>query len=292
MQTTASQITSPQAQGAVPAERRARKNRPQAVLEVLGKTRISPRLLRLTLGGEGYAELNRNEQTDAYVKLLIADPHSGLTPPYDLDALRAENPELLPTRRTYTVRRWDDEAQTIEIDVVLHGEPGDEGVAARWADEAQPGDLIAMNGAGGGYSPSPESARHLLIGDHAALPAIAAALESMEPDAQGLALVHLDHEEDKLDLVHPEGVELRWVIGAREQLLDEVGSLDLSEPAGLGVFCHVERGITKQLRRLLVKEAGIPRDQISISAYWALGRIEDQFQAEKREPIGAIDTDD
>ena len=292
MQTTASQITSPQAQGAVPAERRARKNRPQAVLEVLGKTRISPRLLRLTLGGEGYAELNRNEQTDAYVKLLIADPHSGLTPPYDLDALRAENPELLPTRRTYTVRRWDDEAQTIEIDVVLHGEPGDEGVAARWADEAQPGDLIAMNGAGGGYSPSPESARHLLIGDHAALPAIAAALESMEPDAQGLALVHLDHEEDKLDLVHPEGVELRWVIGAREQLLDEVGALDLSEPAGLGVFCHVERGITKQLRRLLVKEAGIPRDQISISAYWALGRIEDQFQAEKREPIGAIDTDD
>ena len=45
----------------------------------------------------------------------------------------------------------------------------------------------------------------------------------------------------------------------------------------------------KQLRRLLVKEAGIPREQISISAYWALGRIEDQFQAEKREPIGAID---
>ena len=292
MQTTASQTASPQAQGAAPAERRARKNRPQAVLEVLGKTRISPRLLRLTLGGEGYAALNRNEQTYAYVKLLIADPHSGLTPPYDLDALRERSPELLPTRRTYTVRRWDDAAQRIDIDVVLHGEPGDEGVAARWADEAQPGDLIAMNGAGGGYSPSPESTRHLLIGDHAALPAIAAALESMKPDAQGLALIHLDHEEDVLDLVHPEGVELRWVLGPREQLLDEVGALDLSDPAGLGVFCHVERGITKQLRRLLVKEAGIPRDQISISAYWALGRIEDQFQAEKREPVGAIDTDD
>jgi NADPH-dependent ferric siderophore reductase len=293
MQTTASQTSPAPAQDAAPAERRARKNRPQAVLEVLGKTRISPRLLRLTLGGEGYAALNRNQETDAYVKLLIADPHSGLTPPYDLDALREENPDLLPTRRTYTVRRWDDAAQRIDIDVVLHGGPGEEeGVASRWADEAQPGDLIAMNGAGGGYSPSPESTRHLLIGDHAALPAIAAALESMEPDAQGLALVHLDHEEDRLDLAHPEGVELRWVIGAREQLLDEVGALDLSDSTGLGVFCHVERGITKQLRRLLVKDAGIPRDQISISAYWALGRIEDQFQAEKREPIGVIDTDD
>ena len=287
MSTTTDQTSPAQAS----TERRPRKNRPQAVLEVLGKTRVSPRLLRLTLGGEGYAALNRNEQSDAYVKLLIADPHSGLQPPYDLDALREQSPELLPTRRTYTVRRWDDEAQRIEIDVVLHGDQG-EGVAARWADEAQPGDRIAMNGAGGGYTPSPEARRHLLIGDHAALPAIAAALESMDPSARGLALVHLDHEEDRLDLVHPGGVELRWVIGAREQLLDEVGALDLSDTAGLDVFCHVERGITKQLRRLLVKEAGIPREQISISAYWALGRIEDQFQAEKREPIGAIDAED
>jgi NADPH-dependent ferric siderophore reductase len=146
-----------------------------------------------------------------------------------------------------------------------------------------------MNGAGGGYSPSAEARFHLLVGDHAALPAIAAALESMDPAAQGLVLLHLDHEEDRLDLVHPEGVELRWVIGAREQLLDEVGALDLTDHEGLDVFCHVERGITKQLRRLLVKEVGIPRDQISISAYWALGRVEDQFQAEKREPIGKID---
>jgi NADPH-dependent ferric siderophore reductase len=285
MQTTAAQTPSPEA----PAERAPRPPRPQAVLEVLGKTRISPRLLRLTLGGEGYTTLNRNEQTDAYVKLLVADPSAGLTPPYDMDALREQSPELLPARRTYTVRRWDDEAQRIEIDVVLHGEDGDHGVAARWADEAQPGDLIAMNGAGGGYSPSAEARFHLLVGDHAALPAIAAALESMDPAAQGLVLLHLDHEEDRLDLVHPEGVELRWVIGAREQLLDEVGALDLTDHEGLDVFCHVERGITKQLRRLLVKEVGIPRDQISISAYWALGRVEDQFQAEKREPIGKID---
>lgn len=55
------------------------------------------------------------------------------------------------------------------------------------------------------------------------------------------------------------------------------------------MFCHAERGLTKQLRRLLVKDSGIPREQISVSAYWALGRIEDQFQAEKREIIGKID---
>lgn len=267
-----------------PAKRPAKK---QAVLEVLGKTRISPRLLRLTLGGEDFSVLHRNESTDAYVKLLLPDPASGLHPPYDMDALREHSPELMPARRTYTVRRWDDENQRIELDVVLHGDG--EGVAARWADEAQPGDLVAMNGAGGGYTPLPETRRHLLIGDHATLPAIAASLEVMDPSATGLVLIHLDHEEDRLALEHPDGIEVRWILGEREQLVDAVAALDLTETEGLQVFCHVERGTTKQLRRILVKDAGIPREQLSISAYWALGRIEDQFQAEKREAIGKID---
>ncbi|HLQ81749.1 MAG TPA: siderophore-interacting protein [Brachybacterium sp.] len=273
-----------------PADARAKRPaRKQAVLEVLGKTRLSPRLLRLTLGGEGYSALNRNENTDAYVKLLLPDPASGLRPPYDMDGLREHSPELMPARRTYTVRRWDDEHQRIDVDVVLHGEGEDSGIAARWADAAQPGDLVAMNGAGGGYTPQPETRRHLLIGDHAALPAIAAALESMDADASGLALIHLDHEEDRLELERPDGVELRWVIGPQEALVRTVQELDLTDHEGLQVFCHVERGTTKQLRKVLVKDAGIPRPQISISAYWALGRIEDQFQAEKREAIGKID---
>ena len=271
------------------AQRPARPKRNQAVLEVLGKTRVSPRLLRLTLGGEGYEALNRNRNSDAYVKFLIADPASGLQPPYDMDALRENSPELMPARRTYTVRRWDDEKRRIEVDVVLHGDGEDSGIAARWADEAQPGDLLAMSGAGGGYTPAPETRRHLMLGDHAALPAIAAGLEAMDEDAQGTVLIQLDHDEDRLELEHPAGVEVRWLIGERELLLEAVDQLNLEDHEGLQIFCHVERGITKQLRAKLVKQAGIPREQISISAYWALGRIEDQFQAEKRDPIGRID---
>lgn len=271
------------------AQRPARPKRNQAVLEVLGKTRVSPRLLRLTLGGEGYEALNRNRNSDAYVKFLIADPASGLQPPYDMDALREHSPELMPARRTYTVRRWDDEKRRIEVDVVLHGDGEDSGIAARWADEAQPGDLLAMSGAGGGYTPAPETRRHLMLGDHAALPAIAAGLEAMDEDAQGTVLIQLDHDEDRLELEHPAGVEVRWLIGERELLLEAVDQLNLEDHEGLQIFCHVERGITKQLRAKLVKQVGIPREQISISAYWALGRIEDQFQAEKREPIGRID---
>lgn len=262
------------------------------MLEVVRKSRLSPRLIRVTLGGEQFSELRTNDFTDAYVKLLIAQPGSGLRPPYDMDAIREQDPELMPSRRTYTVRNWDHEAGTIDLDFVLHGhgdDDGEDGIAARWADIAQPGDRIALSGAGGAYSPDPEASSHLLIGDHAALPAIAAALERMTADARGIALIHLEHEDDVLTIDHPAGVEVHWVIGEREQLLAEAAALDLAEVEGLQVFCHAERGLTKQLRRLLVTERQIPREAISISAYWALGRVEDQFQAEKREDIGKID---
>lgn len=271
---------------------RPKQKRPQAVLNVQAREQLTPRLLRLTLGGPGYHHLARNHHTDAYVKLLLPPVGSDLTPPYDLDTLRAEHPELMPALRTYTVRTWDDAAEQIILDVVLHDEPGHSGIASAWAANAQIGDSIAMRGAGGGYSPDPDSRTHLLIGDHATVPAIAAALEALAATARGTVLIHVDDDADILPLTHPDGMHVRWVVGEREQLLDAVRALDLPDLEGLQVFCHAERGLTKQLRRHLVRERGIARDAISVSAYWALGRIEDQFQAEKREPIGRIDEDD
>lgn len=266
----------------------ARPPRPQAVLQVLAKEMISPNLMRVRLGGAGFDVLNRNESTDAYVKLVLPDPASGLTPPYDMEALRERSPELLPVRRTYTVRRWHDAEQALDIDVVVHGEPGHEGVAARWATSAKVGDDVAVTGAGGAYSPR-AGYFHVLIGDHAALPAIAAALEAMAADARGVALIHLDEDADRLNLHHPAGVEVRWVIGDRSQLLEATRALQLPPLDGVQAFCHAERGLTKELRRHLVRERGVQRDNLSVSAYWALGRVEDQFQAEKRTPIGKID---
>lgn len=271
---------------------RPRGPRPQAVLEVLRTQRLTPGMVRVELGGPGVADLSHNESTDRYVKLLIPAPGSGLEPPFDLEVLREQSPELLPSRRTYTVRRWDTETGTLTLDFVVHGEgDGDgEGVAAPWALGARPGDRIAMSGAGGGYTPAEGTAYHLLVGDHSALPAIAAALESMREDATGRALIQVDRAEDQVELAHPAGVAVEWLVGAREQLLTRLRSLELPTE-GLQVFAHGERGVIKEVRRDLVTVRGIPKEQISISAYWALGRVEDQFQAEKREPVGRIEED-
>lgn len=267
------------------AERRGRGRRPQTVLEVVRTERLSPRLMRVIAGGPGFAAFTNNEFTDRYVKLLFADPSHGLEPPYDLERLRAERPEALPRSRTYTVRWVDEEAQELALDFVLHG---DEGVAGPWAASAQPGEQIVMSGPGGAYAPDPEADWHLLVGDLATLPAIAAALEEMPADAVGHVLIQVESEADVADLEHPDGVEVTWIRESGEDvLLDAVRALRWRE-GDVHAFVHGERGAVKQLRRHLTDERGVERARLSISAYWAQGRVEDQFQAEKREPVGQI----
>ena len=163
--------------------------RPQTVLTVVAARRLTPHLVRLTLGGEQFdavhARWAEKGATDQYVKLLFADPALGLEPPYDLDALRERlAPEQLPVRRTYTVRRMDAAARTMDVDFVVHGAsddgaaPGhDGGLAGAWAASEPVGQQVAFLGPGGAYRPDPTADWHLLAGDESALPAIAAALE-------------------------------------------------------------------------------------------------------------------
>lgn len=268
----------------------SRPRRAQAVLSVLSSIELSPHIVRIVAGGPGFEQYNDNDCTDKYVKILFADPAHGLTPPYDLVELREQSPEKLPTRRTYTVRESDPAAQTLTIDFVVHG---DEGVAGPWARTARPGDSLVLTGAGGGYSPDPEAPWHLMIGDLTAVPAISAALDALAADAVGEVLIETADAADLAGLREVAGVRVTHVrpepgierIG--EALVDAVRALELRDGVP-HAFVHGERETIKALRRHLVDEREIPRDRLSISAYWARGRVEDDFQAEKREAIGQI----
>ncbi|PPF48541.1 NADPH-dependent ferric siderophore reductase [Clavibacter michiganensis] len=272
------------------------------VMEVIRTERLSPHLVRVHLGGEGTRSLlaqaapDRLAATDAYVKLMLPQPGSGAVPPFDLPALRETlPPEALPAVRTYTLRHADPIAGTCAIDFVVHG---DEGLAGPWAASARPGDLLQASGPGGMHRPTDDPAVvRLLVGDDSALPAVAAALAAMPADARGVALVEVDGPDDELALARPAGLELRWIHRSRVPdvvpgalLVDAVRGLP--RPDGeVEVFAHGERGAMKELRGLLQDGWGLDRRALSLSAYWALGRAEDRFQAEKREPVGAIFAD-
>ncbi|NQW89007.1 siderophore-interacting protein [Curtobacterium sp. VKM Ac-2861] len=279
----------------------SKPKRPQHVFVVDRTERLSPHMVRVHLGGPafddfvGTADPDKLAATDKYVKLLLAKPSLGLEPPYDLEELRETLPKQdRPARRTYTVRAVDHSAKTIAVDFVVHG---DDGLAGPWAAAAQPGDRLALSGPGGGYAPADDpDVTHVLLGDDSALPAIGAALESMSDTATGVALVEVAGPADEQEIAHPAGVDLRWLhrdaTGAQPGtlLLDAARALPpASRP--VQVFAHGERTAMKAIRRLLQDDWGLEKREMSLSAYWALGRGEDQFQEEKREPVGVIFTD-
>lgn len=269
----------------------ARRNRPQVVLEVLRREQIAPHMVRVTLGGAGFEQFEDNAFTDKYVKLTFVRADLGLEPPYDLPALRERlAPEDRPVTRTYTVREVDREQRWISIDFVVHG---DEGLAGPWAARARPGELVSFGGPGGAFAPDPLADWYLFTGDESALPAIAAALESLPGDAVGDALIEVGGAADELDLTAPAGVRIHWLhrgdaeAGTAGILPDAVAAHPWRE-GRVQVFAHGERGAVKAQRDTLFKVHGLDRTQVSISGYWARGRTEDRFQAEKREPIGQI----
>jgi NADPH-dependent ferric siderophore reductase len=270
---------------------RPRAPRPQIILEVVRSSWVTPHLVRLTLGGPGFADFQPKDATDSYVKISFAKPELGLEPPYDLAALRETlAPADLPVTRTYTVRRVDQAAGTIDIDFVVHG---DEGIAGPWAATAQPGDRVVLAGPGGAYRPDPTADWHLFAGDESAIPAIAAALEALPADAKGLAFLEIGGRDDLVDLDHPAGVQLIWVgRAARDESTAALLATAITGhpwPDGrVQVFAHGERESMKALREVFLTQRGLDRSQLSLSGYWAYGRTEDRFQAEKREPIGVV----
>lgn len=274
-------------------------NRPQHVATVLGTSRVSDHLVRVTVALPPDTHFEPKPGiTDQYVKLLFADPELGLTPPYDIEQIRAEHgPDGVPVTRTYTIRTararegggWE-----LDLDFVTHG---DTGLAGPWAEHARPGDVLAFHGPGGVYAPRP-GAWHLLGGDEAALPAIAAALEAMGPDDAGVAVLDVAGPGDRIELKAPSGIEVRWLERGGEwtpentRLAQGIEDVEIPEGADVQVFVHGERESMKAMRRVLVEHRGLDRKQLSLSAYWAYGRVEDQFQAEKRTPIGKIFPED
>ncbi|AMB39522.1 siderophore-interacting protein [Arthrobacter sp. TES] len=277
---------------ALPATSSAdRKTRPQVNLTVLRKEQLSPHMIRIIAGGPGFKDYAHNEYVDRYVKIVFPQPGVDYELPLDLWAIRESMPrEQWPHTRTYTIRWVNLEAQELAIDFVVHG---DEGLAGPWAAAAEPGDALTFTGPGGAYNPAPDADWYLFAGDDAAIPAIAASIEALTPEARGVAFLEVDSADDVLQITAPAGVELHWLqrngvlAGSSELLLESLRTMEWL-PGRVDVFAHGERGYMKGLREIFFVQRGLERSQVSLSGYWAQGRVEEVFQAEKKLPVGKI----
>ena len=271
--------------------------RPIHTFDVIRTEQITPHMVRVILGGNGFDTFTPGEFTDSYVKVVVVPSGvdvDALPHPLTIDSFSDLDAARQPTVRTYTVRRADPGSREIAIDFVVHG---DGGVAAPWAENAKPGDPAYLMGPSGAYSPDPDADWHLFAGDEAAIPAISVALESLPADAIGQAFIEVAGPDDEIALTGPDGVKINWIYrGGRADLVSDDQAGDNAPliaavrdaqwlPGQVQVFIHGEaQAVMHNLRPYIRKERGVEAKWASsICGYWRRGRTEETFRQWKRE---------
>ena len=238
---------------------------------VVGTEALTPRLVRVTVGGDEMAGLTLDRPA-ASVRLLLPPPgHRDLVmPTWDGNEFLMPDGSR-PVLRTLTPRRVDPAARTLDVEVVVH----DGGALTAWATAAQPGDAVAVSGPGRGYAIDPEATDHLLAGDETALPAIGQLLEHLPAGRPVRVLVEVADPSARLPLperVRPEVTWLDLPPGAAPgtALVEAVGAAEIGP--GTRVWVAGEAAAVQRIRRRLLQERGIPRSQTEIRGYWRNGR--------------------
>ncbi|WP_219413912.1 siderophore-interacting protein [Pseudonocardia nigra] len=237
------------------------------LLQVRRSERVTPRMIRVTLGGKELAGFG-GDGPDRRIKMFFPVP--GQERPAVPRAASGgpvwPTGEPRPAIRTYTVRRFDADAGELDVDFVLHE---GHGPAAAWARDARPGAWVGVSEPGGRYEPDPGADFHVVIGDETALPAVATVLEALPAGVPAVAFLEVADagEEQKL----PGSARIHWVHrGAREAggpLAEAVRTAEF--PAGAGqAWLSGESGCVRDLRKHLLDDRGLDRRKVYATGYW------------------------
>lgn len=177
-----------------------------------------------------------------------------------------------PIVRNYTVRSLDHRSRELDIDFVLHG---DTGPASAWALHAQPGDRLGLLSDGARYQPPADTDWQLLVGDETAIPAIAAAMESIDEGIRAIVVLEVADGSAELPVSSPAGADLTWLHRNPGRSFGEpaIAFLRGAEfPGGVPyVWVAGESSLATGVRRHLVNERGFAKDRIYFCGYWRAG---------------------
>jgi NADPH-dependent ferric siderophore reductase len=231
---------------------------------------LTPRMRRITFTGEKLAEYP-NDGPATHFKLLLPAPGQAEVelPEAGPDGLRW--PEPRPLRRTYTPRHVDRSGQRLVVDFALHD---DSGPATAWAAAARVGDRVVVTGARGSYWIDPGADWTLLVADETALPAVGTILDDAPAGARVLLVAEVADKEEQLEFVTAAELTAVWCHrGADPAWMPAAQAVrDLALPGGRGaVWVGLEATAMRTVRRHLLGERGLDREQLYTRGYWKLG---------------------
>jgi NADPH-dependent ferric siderophore reductase len=243
---------------------------------VLATQRISRGFIRLTLcsRSEAFEESFSYLGYDQWFRLFLPNEHGVLEPPYGgqegwYTRWNAQAEDRRPVIRNYTIRdaRQVDGRWQIDVDFVLHASADGhlEGIAAGWANAAQPGAQVGLLDQGPIFN-APESGPIMIIADESGLPGVEGIARSLA-GRPATYLLEVPHTDDRRDLV---GADPIWQV---RSLGTMPGSLALQELQRLDVDLTSYVYIVGEAAFMLaarkdLKDRGIGKEQMDFCAYW------------------------
>ncbi|MDY0913895.1 siderophore-interacting protein [Rathayibacter festucae] len=259
---------------------------PQVVtVEVVRTARVTPGMQRVTFGGPGVALLHPLGHDQWFRLFLLRPGQQALRLPTRSSALwyaqyLAVPKAQRPVVRNYTVRRYRaegaDGGPEIDVDFVVHGEPGEAGPAVTFALTAAVGDRVGILDQGLGYRRADGSDWCLLVADETGLPAVAGILASLPEDRPAHVFLELPSEADRQPVVASDAVTVHWLPRADPHARPGEHALavlrDATLPAGRpSVFAVGESSLATGARRHLVSDRAVDRRAITFIGYWRHG---------------------
>lgn len=235
-------------------------------LQVLKVTDLTPRMRRITLGGEALAGFV-SQGADDHIKLLFARDAAEQQALESLVLGGGKDDGPKPAMRDYTPRRIDLAKGELDIDFVLHGD----GPAATWAAQAAPGQALHIGGPRSSLIVPDVFDSYLLIGDETALPAIARRLEELPAQRKALAVIEIENLAERQPLHSAAAREVIWVErhAVEEALVRAVTDLTLPDGA-LYAWVATEAALSRRVRKVLLQVHGVPEIAVKAAGYWRL----------------------
>lgn len=251
------------------------KRPPPRIVEVRRVTRLTPRMVRVTLAG-GQMEGFESKGPAEHFRLFLPDSETGeLVLPVmgpEGNAFPEDRPR--PASRAYTPRRWDPEKGELDFDIALH----DHGPGAAWAANVKEGDTAVISGrAGGAYLPETDVDWYLIGGDEAALPAVATVLEALSPSMCAYVFAEVHDADEELELTSPAELQVWWLHRKPGEMPGRALADAMREaalPLGNGrVWVSCEANVMRKIRRHFIEERGLDRLMLRTQGYWLAGEV-------------------
>ena len=262
---------SPEPTAADTGVRRVRHAMKLRLLQVRRITDISPLLRCVTFTGADLQDFV-TASFDDHVKLFFPLPGEvePLLPSGPPGSRATDGPR--PVARDYTPRRFDAAVGELDIEFLLHGH----GPAASWAAQATIGQKLGLGGPRGSFILPDGLPWQLLIGDDAALPAIARRLAELPAGTPVQVLQETRDAGTQVALPTAAAAQISWLHrhaaapGTSGLLAAAAGRL--AKPDGDGfVWAAGEAAEIAAVRQVLVSQWGLPKHQIRAASYWKRG---------------------